>query len=121
VGLAQVRWLFAYFVLFVFFYFYFFHTQITTNITNTDYNKHNNVVLTTFKLVETYQAYYAGDGDDSRRRKSNWADWTHTGLPDVVEGEDDDYFGDNPEIWLKRAKKFGFASENQWELRKKNF
>ena len=23
-------------------------------------------------------------GDDSRRRKPNWADWTHTGLPDIV-------------------------------------
>ena len=113
------------------FYFYFFHTQITTNITNTDYNKHNNitntdynkhnnVVLTTFKLVETYQAYHAGD-DNNRRRKSDWADWTHKGLPDAVEEIDDDYHGDNPEIWLKRAKKFGFASEKQWELRKKNF
>ena len=57
----------------------------------------------------------------SRRRKSNWADWTHTGLPDAVEGEDDDYLGDNPEIWLKRAKKFGFATENQWELRRTYF
>ena len=88
---------------------------------HTDYNKHNNVVVTTFKLVETCQAAFAGDGDDSRRRKPNWADWTYTGLPDVVEEEDDDCNGDNPEIWLQRAKKFGFAYKNQRDLRRTFF
>ena len=77
------------------------------------YNKHNNVVVTTFKLVEPGQAFFRGDeADDSRRRKppwADWADWTHTGLPDAMELDDDDYNSDNPERWLWRAKRFGFA------------
>ena len=49
-----------YFCIFLFLFFH--HTK--------NYNKHNNVVVTTFKLVETYQALFlGGNGDDSRRRK----------------------------------------------------
>ena len=49
---------------------------------------------------------FGDDGDDSRRRPPNWADWTHDGLPDMAEVEDDDDFNrDNPETWLMRAKK----------------
>ena len=67
------------------------------------------------------RADFADDGDDSRRRKPNWKDWTHTGLPDVGEVEDDDNNGDDPEIWLRRAKKFGLAHENRRVLRRRFF
>ena len=111
-GLAQVRWLFAYFV-FLYFFSY------------TNYNKHNTVVVTTFKLVEIYQGLFlGGNGDDSRRRKSTWADWAdraHTCLRDTVEVDDDDYNADNPERCLCRAKTMGFAYGNQKELRRTFF
>ena len=88
-------------------------------------NKHNNVVVTTFKLVEPGQAFFRGDeADDSRRRKpprADWADWTNTGLPDAVELDDEDYNADNPERWLWRAKRLGFAYENQKTLRRTFF
>ena len=55
-------------------------------------------------------------GDDPRRRKPTWADWTNTGLPDV---ETVDYYTeDNPEIWLKRAKKCGLIWKNTKDLRR---
>ena len=57
-------------------------------------------------------------GDDPRRRKPTWVDWTHTGLPDVVETVEDDYTEDNPEIWLKRAKKWNMISGNEKDLRR---
>ena len=91
----------------------------------TNYNKHNTVVVTTFKLVEIYQGLFlGGNGDDSRRRKSTWADWAdraHTGLRDTVEVDDDDYNADNPERCLCRAKTMGFAYGNQKELRRTFF
>ena len=91
----------------------------------TNYNKHNTVVVTTFKLVEIYQGLFlGGNGDDSRRRKSTWADWAdraHTGLRDTVEVDDDDYNADNPERCLCRVKTMGFAYGNQKELRRTFF
>ena len=57
-------------------------------------------------------------GDDLRHRKPTWVDWTHTGLPDVVETVEDDYTEDNLEIWLKRAKKWNMISKNEKNLRR---
>ena len=57
-------------------------------------------------------------GDDPRRRKPTWADWTNTGLPDFDETVEDDYTEDNPEIWLKRAKKCGLIWKNTKDLRR---
>ena len=67
------------------------------------------------------QADIAGGGDENRRRKINWKAWAYDGLPDVVEDTDDDDDGDNPEIWLRRAKSYGYAYENQCFLRRAFF
>ena len=55
----------------------------------------------------------AGGGDDNRRRRP-WADWQYDGHADVVPDDD----GDGPEIWLRRAKKFGYAEPYQKILRR---
>ena len=67
--------------------------------------------------VNFCQADIAGGGDENRRRKTNWADWAYGGLPDAVEKKDDDYDGDNPEIWLRRAKNFGYAKIWLWRVK----
>ena len=68
------------------------------------------------------RADFTFDGDDNRRRKpTNWKEWTHTGLPDVVEATEDDYNRNDPEIWLRRAIKYGLAKANQSDLRRTFF
>ena len=62
------------------------------------------------------------DGDDSRRRPHNWKEWKHDGLLDVGRRtENDDEDGDDPRIWLQRAKKYGYCHKNAKDLRRTFF
>ena len=63
------------------------------------------------------RANFADDGDN-RRRKQNWKDWKYTGLPDFGALADDDD-GDDPDTWLRRAKKCGLAYANSMSLRRR--
>ena len=60
--------------------------------------------------------------DDSRRRPHHWKDWQHDGLLDVgTMTENDDEDGDDPRIWLQRAKKYGYCHKNAKDLRRTLF
>ena len=62
------------------------------------------------------------DGDDSRRRPHNWKEWKHDGLLNVGRRtENDDEDGDDPRIWLQRAKKYGYCRKNAKDLRRTFF